>query len=222
VTENLLNLDGLDYSFDKSSLIDNEPDSECIEWYMLEGSERLFELSRQLRTIINYRSNITRLRFSKTYKHDYNKKNNSILNREKELLSLYRQYANIFSGAGLEQETIEQKIRNIINKVKILPNSLEKNILKDIKNIGKEIWKKLHALSEFELYFHPYLLLMSIKIASILSSTEKVFYSLFSNFYNELKTNYLQLEKELSELLRINEKEIFKERERLSEMKLLE
>ena len=53
-------------SFNTMSLLELEDDSEFIEWCFLEGSERISELSRQLRTFLNYKNEIIRFRYSKS------------------------------------------------------------------------------------------------------------------------------------------------------------
>ena len=67
--------------------------------------------------------------------------------------------------------------------------------------LSSKIWKILHILSEVELKNYYQLLNITLKLVSILCSIEAVFFPIYSDFYSELKLNYLHLEKELSVLL---------------------
>jgi len=209
-------------SFSKIPQLDYEPDSEFLEWYMVEGYERISELSRCLRTFLNYRKNVIQLKFSTSSETDNNLKNDSILKREGELSSLYTQYTALVKKIGVENAAIAENIQILIEKVKIQPYKNEITLLKEIKHIGREMWKIIHILSEFEVQLHPYILQTSIKIACVLSSVEGIFFSLFSNFYCELKLCYLQLEKELSELLLLNKAEQFKKKKKMKGVRILE
>jgi hypothetical protein len=140
--KNLINLDNLDNSFNISSLIDNEADSECLEWYMLEGFDRINELSRQLRTYLNYRNHMIHLRFLDTRKHKNIIKNPTVSKIERKLILLYSQYENTMNYIRTEGNTIAKSLQNLIEKIKINPNKFEINQLKKIKNISKEMWKK--------------------------------------------------------------------------------
>ena len=180
---------------------DYDEDSEFLEWYSIEGSNRISELSRQLRSYLNYKNAIIRYRFSGSQKADNFFNKDLMLKRGSELFSEYSRYTIFLNRIGADEASIAKQILILKDKVKIQPNNLEINLLKEIKHIGGKMWENLHILSEFELHYHPQLLYMAIKVACILSSTEGVFFSLFTDFYGELKHSYLQLEKELSELL---------------------
>ena len=48
-------------NFSNPSYLDYEEYSEFMEWYSLEGNIQIIELSRQLRTCLNYRSSLIRV-----------------------------------------------------------------------------------------------------------------------------------------------------------------
>jgi hypothetical protein len=162
------------------------------------------------------------LRFLDTRKHKNIIKNPTVSKIERKLILLYSQYENTMNYIRTEGNTIAKSLQNLIEKIKINPNKFEINQLKKIKNISKEMWKNIHALSENQLYYHPQILHTVIKISCILSSAEKVFYPLFSSFYNELKTNYLQLEKEILNFSQLKKNDPFKVKDKLRKVKLLE
>ena len=208
--------------FNTPSLLEYEEDSESLEWYSIEGSDRIYELSRQLRTFLNYKSVVIRFRFSGSQKEENNPNKGQIIKYEDALFSLYLRYATLLKRIGVEKGTIAEKIRILIEKVKTQPNDLDINLLKEIKHLGGELWKNLHILSEFKFHYHPRLLHMAIKIACVLSSVEGVYFLYFSDFYSELKWSYLQLEKELSALLCSNEDEQFEIKKKKRQVRILE
>lgn len=212
MTKNSNNLVDLHNFFSNPSFFDYKEDSGFLEWYSIEGDTRISELSRQLRSFLNYKSAIIRFRFSESSEADKTLKKDPIMKWEGELSSLFSRYATLLKMIGVEGGIIEKEILILIEKVKAQPNGLEINLLKEIKHLGVEIWKRLHILSEFEIHHYPRLLNVAIKIAAILCNAEGAFFSLFSDFYGELKQSYLQLEGELSGLIRLNEDDQFKEK----------
>lgn len=208
--------------FNNLYFLDYETDSNFLEWYTLEGSERINELSRQLRTFLNYKSSIICLRFSGSQNRNQIIKNDNIIKQESELFSLSSRFTSLLKKIGVEEGGISEKIQIFIDKVKTQPKNLEIKVLKEIKMISSKIWKILHILSEMELQNYYKLLNITIKLASILCNIEAVFFTIYSDFYGELKHNYLQLEKELSILLCLNEDEQFETKEKKKQVRILE
>ena len=110
-----------------SSYLEFEDDDEFVEWYSIEGDERIKELSRQLRSILNYKRSIKFLRFSrsqsftKTYNINVVNKNELKLNKStSRLLTLLKMI-------GVEDGVISEKIQNLIIKFKTDPNEMEIN-----------------------------------------------------------------------------------------------
>lgn len=213
---------GIHDPFNNLSLLEYEEDSEFLEWYSMEGSERISELSRQLCTFFNYKSKIIRFRYSKSQEGTSTLKLESIMTEEDELFSLSSQYVMLLKMIGVEDKTVTQKILILMERVKAKLNNFEINLLKEIKQLGSEIWKRLHLLSELEIHHQPRLINIAIKIAGILSSAENAFFWPFSCFYEELKFSYLQLEEELSGLLRVSEDEQYKIKKKKSQVRILE
>ena len=222
MTRNMNNFDGLYNSYDIDPLFKYEMDYEFSEWCSMEGSERISELSRQLRSYLNYKNAIIRYRYLGSQKQGNILKEDSMIKWEGELFSEYSRYTTLLKRIAIDEATIAKKIQNLIEKVKIQPDNLEINLLKEIKHIGRKLWKNLHFLSELELHHHPRLLYMAIKIACILCSVEGVFFSLSSNFYGELKHSYLQLEKELSGLFSLNGEDQLEKMKKKRRVRILE
>lgn len=209
-------------SFNTMSLLELEDDSEFIEWCFLEGSERISELSRQLRTFLNYKNEIIRFRYSKSRESMCKFKLETIMMDEDDIFLLSSRYITLLKMIRAEDKTVTQKILILIERIKAKPNNFEVNLLKEIKQLGSKIWKKLHFLSESEIHNQPHLFKIAIKIAGILSSAEKAFFWPFSYFYEELKFSYLQLEQELLGLLRVAEDGQYKIKRKKSQVLILE
>lgn len=195
ISNELINLSYLDY----------EEDTEFLDLCVLEASEKISELSRQLRTYLNYKCAITRFRYSKSRENMKTPKKGPILKIEGELLSLFSRYVTLLKIIGVEEGKIAEKIQIQMQEIKTQPNNFKIKILKDIKTLSGEIWKRLHTLSEAKIHPHPQLLNVVIQIADISCSVQGAFYFPFFDFYKELKLNYMQLEGELSNLLHLNE-----------------
>ena len=195
ISNELINLSYLDY----------EEDTEFLDLCVLEASEKISELSRQLRTFLNFKCTLTRFRYSKSRENMKTPKKEPILKIEGELLSFFSRYVTLLKIIGVEEGKIVENIQIQMQEIKTKPNNFKIKILKDIKTLSGEIWKRLHTLSEAEIHPHPQLLNVVIQIAGVSCSVQGAFYFLFFDFYKELKQNYLQLEGELSNLLHLNE-----------------
>lgn len=205
---------------DNLFLLGNGESSEFLDWYSLEGSERINELSRQLRSFLNFKCEIIRMRFSKSSRSEFNRTKpigapNPIKKWERELTSLFSQYTTLSKKIGIVDGKIAEMIIKLMENVKNKQLEIDKKHLKEIRNLSKKIWRVLHILSELEIHRHPRLLNVIIQIAGLLCSCESVFFSSFSDFYLELKLNYLQLEGEISNLIQMEDKKIKKKKKRM-------
>jgi len=213
---------GLQNSFCNPLILDHELTPDFLEWYSIEGSDRIGELSRQLRTFLNYKKSIIRFRFSESQKDDNFLRIDSVIKWKSDLFSLISEYITLLEKIGVKEGILGEKIQSLLDKVKVHPNNLELKFLKQLKILGKKIWKKIHILSEFELYNYHFLLYRAIKIICILCRVEGIFFPIFSNFYSELKQNYLQLEKELTGLIYLNKIDQFEVNKKEGRLGILE
>jgi hypothetical protein len=190
--------------------LEYDEENEFIEWYSIEGAERISELSRQLRTFINFKKAIIHLRFSRSKNHNRMSKDDLITKYESNLITSTLRFITLLKMVGIDDGVIVEKIRILINKLQKNPNKIEINQLKEINFLCNKIWKLLHILSELEINNHPQLISKAIKISSISCEVKNALFPLFSDFYSELKKNYLQLDNELSCLLRLKNKHYIK------------
>lgn len=168
-----------------------------FDWYLLEGSESLIELSRQFRTFFNYKYIIIRSKFSKLTKSTKIANDNKIISCKNNIFNLSAQLINLLNEIGVENGNIIEKIQILEQKVGRLPTKPDILLLKKLKILAEEIWKNLHIISELELYHHPKLLKIAISIANIVSSVKGAYNLKLLDFFIELRRNYLQLEKEI-------------------------
>lgn len=167
------------------------------DWYSLEGSESLFELSRQFRTFFNYKYLIIRSKFSEINKSTKISNNNKIFSCKNSIFNLSSQLINLLNEIGVENGNIIEKIQILQQKVGRVPTKPDIFLLKKIKFLAEEIWENLHIISELELHYHPKLLKIAISIANIVSSVKGPYNLILLDFFIELRRNYLQLEKEI-------------------------
>lgn len=177
---------GHTYNFDPS-ILDYEEDKEFFEFYSNEGSSRINELSRQLRSFFNYKAAVIRFRYLNPQKIENSPNRIAILEWEGKLASLFSQYVSKIRLLGLKEELFAEKLLSLLEKVKVQPNTSEITILKESKYLTSEIWKIIHIVSGLEIYNHPQLLSIVIQIISLLCSAQEIYSPLFSEFYRELK-----------------------------------
>ena len=209
------------YNFDPS-ILDYEEDKDFFDLFSNEGAERINELSRQLRSFFNYKTAVIQLRYSNPQKIKTLHHKKTILELKGKLASLFSQYATKLRLLGLKEELLAEKLLSLLEKVKVQPNSSEIHILKEIKSLASEIWNIIHILSEYEIYYHPQLLNVVIQIINLLCSAQEVYSSLFSEFYKELKQNYIQLGDEITLLLHLNDENRFDSESKKKRVRLKE
>ncbi|MHA1748631.1 MAG: hypothetical protein ACTSYF_08340, partial [Promethearchaeota archaeon] len=89
--------------------LDYEENPEFLEWLSLEGSEKIDELSRQLRSFLNYKCAVIRLRYSKSKGIEPPKKS-IILKSEDELSILFSRYVKLLKEIGINEGNITEMI----------------------------------------------------------------------------------------------------------------
>lgn len=173
------------------------------EWYSIEGAERLNELSRQLRTFLNFKTSLIHLRFSKSVMsanysdiEKLNKRKNEIINSMLQLISLLKK-------TGTEDKNISEKIQEILDKSRLNPQNSDLNIIKEIKTLNHNIWNLVHILSELEIHKSPKFFETILNISSVLCQVSAPLFIPFKRFYNELRTDYHLLDDELMNILNI-------------------
>jgi hypothetical protein len=187
----------------ESPYLDYDDEDLLHEWYSIEGAERLNELSRQLRTFLNFKTSLIHLRFSKSVMsanysdiERLNKRKNEIINSMLQLISLLKK-------TGTEDKNISEKIQEILDKSRLNPQNSDLNIIKEIKTLNHNIWNLVHILSELEIHKSPKFFETILNISSVLCQVSAPLFIPFKRFYNELRTDYHLLDDELMNILNI-------------------
>ena len=140
-------------------------DLDYIEY--IEEIGQISELSRHLRTYFNYKRATIQVRFSMSpVTNICNDVSKDFLKVQDEIIFLFSQYKEILNRIRRKRSSIEDSISELINKIIIHPKGFEKEILKKIDNIQKNLWKMIHVLSELEVKEHPEFYTEWFKIAS--------------------------------------------------------
>lgn len=207
------------YNNDKLAIIDDdfhdlpylEYDEENIfhEWYLIEGEERISELSRQLRTFFNYKQSIIHVKFSKLRKYTKNSHSESISRHGNDLITHTSRFIALLKNIGVEDGNIVETLKIRMKKLVLNPKRADIEKLQEIKKDIKKIWEILHVLSELGLYNNRSLLKTAIKISCISCEVNTALFSGLANFYSELNKNYLQLEQDLIGSNQFDEQEQF-------------
>ena len=197
--------------------LDYEEDNEFLEWYSIEGKNQIFELSRQLRTFLNYKKSILYLRFSRTQIAYINPKETKVRQYERALNESSSQLVSLLKNPPLLKGNLSDKINNLILKTLENSQSKESKKLLEISKLITKIWELLHVLSELEVQHYPRLFNRILIIASIACEIKHLIFPLFSEYFLELKEHYRILEKEISVMKVAQKKVIIQNSERQKE-----
>lgn len=166
------------------------------DWYEINGVRKIKELSRQLRTFFNYKTEVIRYRFRSTPNLAENDTNTKFYNRKQEIELLTREFISLLKKLKKNGQTLEQAIQVLLfdkNKAPITTLSV----------ITEKLSTLLHYFSEASIHTHPRFLKFNATLAQHLCLVKKCLNSQFSEFYGELEINYHELEVELDDLIEV-------------------
>lgn len=197
----------LSNDFSESPYIDYEDyneDSVFLEWYSIEGENQIKELSRQLRTFLNYKSSMILLRYSKPNDIITVEKRTIINQHEKTINNLASQLINLLKTIRIESGGISEYIIKLLDRLKI--KSIDNSDIQQFKKLKKltgEIWKLIHIISELEIHHSLALFKRILTIVQICCEIEIVMMPIFSNFFQELRMCYIHLEDDIIDYLEV-------------------
>jgi len=165
-------------------------------WYEIEGTRKIKELSRQLRTFFNYKTEVIRFRFRSSPNLAETDINNTFFSRKQEIESLTCEFIKLLKKIKKNGHTLEQRIRSLI-----FNNKIEHLI--ELSEITEKLSLLLHSFSEESLHDQPKFLKFSVILAQHLCLVKKCLNAQFSEFFEELEINYNNLEEELEDLIKI-------------------
>ena len=197
---------------DEISYIDFEEDDNFLNWYEVEGVRTIIELSRQTRTLIKYRAAIIQYRFRSNNTNLItipNMKSPETKNRFESLALRFIKLLRIIKGfTGNLEGGYQYLLDHAIN------NETEDLLLKRLEDVTDQLFIQIHYLSEQNISEHPSFFKLIVQLAQEVCEARKNLKKQFSVFYEELRKNYHDLEKELSILIPsgVQEKNIKKKR----------
>jgi len=178
----------------EDSYIGSEYDDIFKDWYEIEGARKIKELSRQLRTFFNYKTELIRYRFQSSPNFAENETNTKFYSRKQEIESLTREFIILLKKIKKTGQTLEQGIQSLF-----FDNN--KTPLNKLSEITEKLSTLIHYFSEESLYTHPKFLKFNVTLAQHLCLIKKCLNARFSEFFEELKINYTNLEVELEDLI---------------------
>ncbi|TFG03015.1 MAG: hypothetical protein EU542_03635 [Promethearchaeota archaeon] len=164
------------------------------DWYEIEGVRKIKELSRQLRTFFNYKTEVIRYRFRSNKNNTNSIMNIDIYTHKQKIESLSQELLNKLNELQRNGQTLEQGIRFLF---------IEKN-RKQIFNLSEIVEKLstiLHLISEDNLHLYPIFLKFIVILAQNICFVKRCLQTQFKDFFEELEINYNNLERELKDLL---------------------
>lgn len=190
--------------------IESEYDDIFNDWYENEGVRKIKELSRQLRTFFNYKTELIRYRFRSSPIIVENYTNTKFFSQKQKIESITYEYITMLKKLKKNVQTLEQGIRSLFfgnNKIQ----------LKNLSEITEKLFMLLHYFSEESLHDHPKFLKFNVILAKNICLVKKCLYAQYSEFFEELEINYNNLEGELEDLIGITSVEKEQSKKQLEE-----
>ena len=174
--------------------IGSEYDDSFNNWYEIEGTNKIKELSRQLRTFFNYKAEVIRYRFRSSPNLADNDTNTKYLSRKQEIESLTHEFIIFLKKFKRIGQTLEQGIQTLF-----FDNN--KTRLNKLSEISEKLFILLHYFSEESIHDHPKFLKFNVILAQNICLVKKCLNAQYSEFFEELEINYNNLEGELEDLI---------------------
>lgn len=165
-----------------------------LEWYKIEGVRNITELSRQVRTLLNYKTETIKYRFRSNENTSINQTNTKLLNLKQKFESLALRFIILLRSIKETARTLEEGIQSLLFHS-------EKSRLKMLEEITDQIFVQIHYFSEENLHDHPVFLRLLVKLTQEACLVKKCIITQSSKFFEELVKNYFNLEKELNILI---------------------
>ena len=178
-----------------------EYDSDDIPYslYEIHGVNKIRELSRQLRTFLNYKTAMIQYRFrpkTATYPDRVDEKYKETERSLKQLASKFIKLLANIRGNGFSYEIeLERLVFNLAY------DKIRKSLLTELKYVTQKLFTTIHALSEQEIHLHPKFLKFIANLTQEACTVFKILNNWASRFYEELRVNYVQLHDELTLLI---------------------
>lgn len=164
------------------------------DWYEIEGARKIKELSRQLRTFFNYKTEVIRYRFRSNLISLDNKSTTKFLTRKQKVESLSHEFITLLKKIKKQGHSLEEGIQSLYYEN-------NKTQIDKLSAITEKLSILIHIFSEVNIHDHPRFLKFVVVLAKNICLVKKCLYAKFREFYKELEINYHGLEGELDNLL---------------------
>ncbi len=179
--------------YEELSYLDYDDDDHFLNWYNIECVKTISDLSRQVRTLLNYRAVIIYQRLcSNAVSHDHT----AIVK---------------FKGKKEKFESLALKFIKLLNKLKDygdvkdgyqyllkFRNKSNSSFLKDLMNLTNQLFTFIHYFSEDNKFLRIPFLKVVVRIAQEACKTQMYLKEQQFEFFKELSENYKSLENEIT------------------------
>jgi hypothetical protein len=205
-------------SFDLDNpYLDIEVDDLVLGLYEVEGVRKITELSRQVRSLLNLKTDTIRYRFRSNSNISAKLKDVKFYENKKQFESLALRFIKLLNKiVGTSRRDLEEEIQILFYHVAIKRNQISRYLLKELEELTFQLFMKIHYFSEQDLYDHPLFLKTLLQIAIEACKTRKNLNHAFSEFYAELGENYRNLEEEFISI--VPEKRINKVKRKIKQL----
>jgi len=190
----------MNFYFD-SSYIEYDSDDIPYSLYEIHGLNKIRELSRQLRTFINYKTATMQYRFRPkiiTCLGGVDKKYNETKRNLKQNASKFIKLLVKIRGNRISYKA---ELIRLVERVNLAQDKISHDLLTDLRNITQKLFITIHELSEQEIHLHPKFLKFTVNLTQEACTVFKILNYWASGFYEELRVNYHQLHDELALLI---------------------
>ncbi len=181
--------------YDDLSYLDYEEDNDFQNWYNIECVQVIKDLSRQIRTLLNYRASVIYHRL----------RSNEINNDSKGIVK--------FQAKKYKFESLALSYIKLLNKLKdngitakrfqyllYFRNNVNSSLLKDLVNLTNQLFILIHYFSEENMLLRPAFFKVIMKIAQEACKTRMYLNRQQFEFYEELCGDYKSIENEIEML----------------------
>jgi hypothetical protein len=188
-----------------NSLISNDENPNFYDIDFNPAEKKITELSRQLKTYLNYRKS-TILAICRGTENSLDINNiKSIQKWELEIYESYLIYISFLNENIGSIVDIKIKVLLLAKKAFSFPNSPEVTAFKNFLKCKIRLWELLHILSGLEIHTRPQSLKRILQILTNLCNDESKLNENIPEFYQQLRLNYRQLQQEYEQLLLMKE-----------------
>ena len=196
-----------------------EFESEDIPYslYEIYGVSKIKELSRQLRTFLNYKAATIQYRFCPKSLISLDRVDKMFKETKKSFETAAFKFIKLLLKIKGTGGSYEAELKRLTLRFFLTDDKIPHNLLADLREVTQKLIINIHALSEQEIHLDPKLLKIIVNLARDTCIVSKIINEWSSEFYHELSVNYLQLYNELSIIIPEAEKGIKRTKKKLEE-----